>query len=310
MSHRATAIPPYVISYTPSVFTGSGNHTLSITIDNNASPTCLLDITSAFGTVVGAPVFTRTSSTQSTLVYTINVAPTGSNTNVYTLKLSHGGLDSAGTAISVTHGWDPSQLLVDDEDNWWSAASLTATHVDDQGVASWTSTSNVPLSLVQSSGADQMAYTGSGFNGQPSLYATGSSKSFSNITSGIASHGSAGEFTLAWVVGMDSPSVSTANTISIYMKDMGCCGFNMEWDRKYKWTRDAGWRADYGFDDTTGNKPRRMMFISDSTSTQTLYENGSLLKTVSDAASNSSSNFYFANVYNFSFFSFDVSEGS
>ena len=159
MSHRADNIPPYIISYVPNIFTDAGHQSFTIAVDNNVSLTSKLEIPAAFGTVIGDPVFSRTSATQTNLTYTIDVQPTGSGPVVYTLNLSHAGASAVGNTLSITHGgWTPAALVTGVNDGFWIASDLDASHVNGDPVTSWPAKAGLLQPLTSSIGNQQPVY--------------------------------------------------------------------------------------------------------------------------------------------------------
>ena len=174
MSHNASGkFPAYITNHTPTAFDTAGVLVYTITGDNNLSPDSTLDIPASVGSVVGTPVFTRTSTTISTLAFTINVLSPPSTAVGHTLVLSAAGVASVGQSLDITHGgWTPAVLVTGSNDGFWNAAALVASLSDGDRVASWSPSAGTLQPLANSTVNDRPLFRdGSplGINGFPAV---------------------------------------------------------------------------------------------------------------------------------------------
>ena len=126
MSHNSIGMPPWVSSISPSGFASPGAHNLILT-GTNLSPSCILILPAALGTVTGSPTFTALTSTTGQLSFPINVAAIPAHVTNRSFELSLGGVKSVGIALTISHGWTPDALMVDPEDTWIQASDAAAT---------------------------------------------------------------------------------------------------------------------------------------------------------------------------------------
>ena len=169
MSHNSIGIPPWVSSISPAGFASPGAHNLILT-GTNLSPSCILTLPAALGTVTGSPTFTALTSTTGQLSFPVNIAATPAYVTNRSFELSLGGIKAVGIALTIPHGWTPLELMVNPEDTWIQASDAAATG-DGNRIASLTPTHGNRGDPNQPSGGNRPYYFASQpeLNGEPSI---------------------------------------------------------------------------------------------------------------------------------------------
>jgi hypothetical protein len=169
MSHNSIGMPPWVSAIAPAGFASPGAHNLILT-GTNLSPSCILTLPAALGTVTGSPTFTALTSTTGQLSFPINVTAIPAYVTNRSFNLSLGGIKAVGIALTIPHGWTPSSLMVDPEDTWIQASDAAATG-DGNRIASVTPSYGNRGDPNQPTGADRPYYFASTaeLNGEPSI---------------------------------------------------------------------------------------------------------------------------------------------
>jgi len=288
MSHRANGkLPAFVTDHSPAQFDAAGNLTYTITADNNLSPDSQLAIPASVGTVVGSPVFTRTSATVSTMAFTINVSTPPETAVAHTLTLSASGAESVGQSLDITHGgWTPSVLVTGSNDGFWSAATLGASLSDGDAVASWSPRTGSLAALANSTTSDRPVYRDGSVLGINSLPAVQFSYPTKELFFGAGEFEGKTAFTVAMLhhwpdakrYGQNSHLfVSTVGGQKLLLHG-GTTSSRLRW---YQY--DSGGSLGY-YSNGTDQTVIQHIWTSDDAGTQNVYDGSALQKTYSGTA--------------------------
>lgn len=221
MSYRDPGnLAPHITSISPASFPDAG--TFSITIDGTFfSPDMTVKVDSGLGAISGTPVITRPTSTTSRVVFSVAVVAE-SGTASREIKLSNGGVSTADSVATVSHGFSIAALANEtgSEAIWYDSSDLSKIQIDSsttynpQAVLQWDSSAGASVSQSSASGySGHAAWPGAPTNPQIYGISRGHLNGLDSSVSGAifpSSVAGGNAFSVGMVIYIDQASIDTA----------------------------------------------------------------------------------------------------
>ena len=159
MSHRESALMPWIASYTDS-FSAAGASTLTLT-GFGLSLSTDVDL-GTLGTETGRAYTATDGDGNGNLVISLNVAALPESPATVQVAVSNGGVPAVQSPLSVLHGFTPEALVKSASDGWFNASGIggSSTPANGADVSEWTvnGTTSGLSKLWQGAGSNQPHY--------------------------------------------------------------------------------------------------------------------------------------------------------